>query len=82
MARIALLLFALFASVLLALASPVPVADDEIVDIEKRLTHTGRVSFFSFRQLPCIVTEDHFAHRRELGSTLVSTLLCCIPFHN
>jgi len=48
MARLAILFFALFASVLLALATPVPVADGELVTIEKRLTHTGRVSFLFF----------------------------------
>ena len=48
MTRIALFFFALFASVLLALASPVPVVNRELVDLEKRITHTGRVSFLSF----------------------------------
>ena len=48
MARISLFLFALFASVLLALASPVPASNGEILDIQKRLTHTGRVSYFFF----------------------------------
>jgi hypothetical protein len=48
MTRIALFFFALFASFLLALASPVPVVNGELVDIQKRLTRTGRVSFLSF----------------------------------
>ena len=39
MTRIALFFFALFASVLLALASPVPVGNGELI------TRTGRVSF-------------------------------------
>jgi hypothetical protein len=48
MTRIALFFFALIASVLLAFASPVPVVNRELVDIEKRITHTGRVSYLSF----------------------------------
>ncbi|KIM35926.1 hypothetical protein M413DRAFT_325213 [Hebeloma cylindrosporum] len=44
--RIALFFFALFASVLLALASPVPVVNGELVDIEKRLTRSGRGTWF------------------------------------
>jgi hypothetical protein len=55
MARIALFLFALFASVLLALTSPIPVANGELVDIEKRLTHTGRVSLLSL----ALIMQDH-----------------------
>ena len=45
MTRIALFFFALIASVLLAFASPVPVVNGELVNIEKRQTRTGRVSF-------------------------------------
>jgi hypothetical protein len=48
MTRIALFFFALIASVLLALASPVPVVNGELVDIKKRQTRTGRVSFLPF----------------------------------
>jgi len=80
MARIALFLFALFASVLLALASPVPVANGGILDIERRVTRTGRVRFSFFELLLCLTIDEHFAHHRELGFTLVSTLLCCTPF--
>jgi hypothetical protein len=46
MARVSLFLFALFASVLLALASPAPVVNGELVDIEKRLTRRGRGTWF------------------------------------
>ena len=48
MTPIALFFFALIAPVLLAFASPVPVVNRELVDIEKRITHTGRVSLLSF----------------------------------
>jgi len=47
MTRIALFFFALIASVLLALASPVPVVNGELVDIKKRQTRTGRGTWFS-----------------------------------
>ncbi|KAF9005436.1 Non-catalytic module family EXPN protein, partial [Cyathus striatus] len=46
MYRFTLLIIALFASVLVSLASPVPVADGQLVDIEKRLTRTGRGTWF------------------------------------
>jgi len=44
MTRLAIFFFALFASVLLTLATPVPIADSE-PELAKR--HTGRVSFHS-----------------------------------
>lgn len=43
MLRIALVLFA---SVLLTLAAPVPVVDGELVDVEKRITHVGRGTWY------------------------------------
>jgi len=46
MSRIALLLFTIFASVLLTLASPVPVVDGELIDVEKRVTHVGRGTWY------------------------------------
>ncbi|KAJ3507043.1 hypothetical protein NLJ89_g6522 [Agrocybe chaxingu] len=46
MSRVAFFLFALFASVLLALAAPVPVQDGELVELEKRLTRVGRGTWF------------------------------------
>ncbi|KAF8968964.1 expansin family protein [Flammula alnicola] len=46
MARIALFVFALFASILLSIASPVPVIDAQLVDLERRITHVGRGTWF------------------------------------
>lgn len=46
MSRIALFIFALFASIFLTLASPVPVQNRELVEVDKRLTRTGRVRYF------------------------------------
>ena len=79
MTRIALFFFALITSILLALGSPVPVANDELVDLEKRQgTRTGRVSCLPFF---CIYhkIDNYFAHRRALGTILVSATLCCAP---
>lgn len=43
MPRVALLFFALFASLFVVLATPIPVpnSDDTIVDLQKRITHSG-----------------------------------------
>ncbi|RDB15327.1 hypothetical protein Hypma_004772 [Hypsizygus marmoreus] len=51
MLRIAIFLFALFASVFVAFASPVLVPSDNanvtLVDLEKRITHVGRGTWFN-----------------------------------
>lgn len=45
MSRALLFVFALFASVLLVLGSPIPVNETGAdVELEKRITHAGRVS--------------------------------------
>jgi len=36
----------MFASILLVLGSPLPVSGTEVVDLEKRITHTGRGTWF------------------------------------
>ncbi|KAF9561092.1 hypothetical protein CPC08DRAFT_707664 [Agrocybe pediades] len=46
MSRLTFVLFAFFTCLLLALASPVPVKDGELVDIEKRITHVGRGTWY------------------------------------
>ncbi|KAF8904119.1 RlpA-like double-psi beta-barrel-protein domain-containing protein-containing protein [Gymnopilus junonius] len=46
MSRLTLLAFAFFTSVLLALASPVPVVNRELVNIEARLTRVGRGTWY------------------------------------
>ncbi|KAF5315051.1 hypothetical protein D9619_007416 [Psilocybe cf. subviscida] len=46
MSRIALFILALFASIFLTLASPVPVQNRELVEVDKRLTRTGRGTWF------------------------------------
>ena len=43
MSRLALLILALLASITLTFASPVPVVNGELVDMEKRTTRKGRV---------------------------------------
>ncbi|TFK39040.1 expansin family protein [Crucibulum laeve] len=47
MYRTALFLFAFFASLLAVIASPVPVANGELIDVEKRLTRDGRATWFN-----------------------------------
>ncbi|KAF8158544.1 expansin family protein, partial [Crassisporium funariophilum] len=46
MSRLAFFVFALLASFFMTLASPVPVVNRELVDIEKRLTRVGRGTWF------------------------------------
>ncbi|PPQ86326.1 hypothetical protein CVT25_005627 [Psilocybe cyanescens] len=46
MSRIALLFFALFASIMMTFAVPVPVANGELVNVERRITHVGRGTWF------------------------------------
>ncbi|KDR82366.1 hypothetical protein GALMADRAFT_133997 [Galerina marginata CBS 339.88] len=46
MSRVALFLFAFFASVMMTFASPVPVMDGELVDVQRRVTHVGRGTWF------------------------------------
>ncbi|PPR05919.1 hypothetical protein CVT26_008813 [Gymnopilus dilepis] len=46
MSRLALFIYALFASVLLSLASPVPVMNGELVNLEARLTRVGRGTWY------------------------------------
>lgn len=43
MSRIALFIFAFFASIMTILAAPVPVADGQLVELDRRITHQGRV---------------------------------------
>jgi len=45
MSRVAFIFFSFFACFLLVLASPVPVQNGELVNIEKRTTHVGRVGW-------------------------------------
>lgn len=44
MSRLALYILALLVSVILTFASPVPVINGELVEMEKRVLHTGRVT--------------------------------------
>ncbi|KAH9480184.1 hypothetical protein JR316_0006782 [Psilocybe cubensis] len=46
MSRIALVFFALFASIMMTIAVPVPVANGELVNVERRITHVGRGTWF------------------------------------
>jgi len=48
MSRALLFIFAIFASILLVLGSPIPTNGSEIdVELEKRITHTGRGTWFN-----------------------------------
>ncbi|KAF8182612.1 expansin family protein [Pholiota molesta] len=46
MTRVALSIFAFFAYIALVFAAPVPVVDGELVQLERRITHTGRGTWF------------------------------------
>jgi len=46
MTRITVLIFAFFASIMLALAAPVPVENGELVELDRRLTRQGRGTWF------------------------------------
>lgn len=43
MTRIALFIFAFFASIMVTLAAPIPVENGELVELDRRLTRQGRV---------------------------------------
>ncbi|KAF9465753.1 RlpA-like double-psi beta-barrel-protein domain-containing protein-containing protein [Collybia nuda] len=47
MSRVAVFLFALFASIFVVLATPLPAANGTQVELEKRVTHVGRGTWFN-----------------------------------
>jgi hypothetical protein len=72
MTRVALSIFAFFAYIALVFAAPVPVVDGELVQLERRITHTGRVR--ALRVAVFLKPRLTFANyiNRVLGSILVS----------
>jgi hypothetical protein len=74
MPRVTALFFlaALFASLFIALASPIPVPDDTaIVDLKTPASHAGRVRAFRCCSMALYVHVTPFTHRVH-GSTQVS----------